>query len=195
MYLKYRDIQFLLKNEILSFVDPNGIISWGIYPLKPSNLFLGAATESRVMVNGVTMTLRKSGSLFNTKKKIVPSLIDVDIISKEEITFDVSRTRLNGKGLEVAKREIYNSIVESLKEQGIYDCFDEETCRQFERAKVRNVPSAPLDTVFLAKVENLLPKEPFCIDEKLISTLSQTLSEDYSIVKKYIHAVAQKYKQ
>lgn len=179
----------------LSFVDPKGIISWGIYPLKPSNLFLAATTESRVTVNGITMTLRKSGSLFNTKKKIVPSLIDVDIISKEEITFDVSRTRLNGKGLEVAKREIYNSIVESLKEQGIYDCFDEETCRQFERAKVRNVPSAPLDTDFLAKVENLLPKEPFCINEKLISTLSQTLSEDYSIVKKYIHAVAQKYKQ
>ena len=196
-FLKGRAYFFFFEKENgkLSFIDPNGVITWGIYPLKPSNLFIGTATESRVTVNGVTMSLRKSGSLFNTKKRIVPSLIDVDIISKDEITFDVSRTRVNGKGLEVSKREIYNSIVESLKEQGIYDRFDEETCKQFERARIRNVSTLPLNQEFLAKVEELLPNSSFHVSEEVVSKVAGMLAEDYSIVKKYVHAVAQKYKK
>ena len=142
----------------LSFMDPTGKVEWGIYPLKAQNLFEGTATGSRVTVNGVSMSLKKSGSLFNTKKKIMPFMIDVEITSKEDITFDVSRSRVNGKGLEIAKKEIYNSIVDSLKEMGIYSRFDKDTLKQFEKAKIRNVPSTPLDKEFLSKVEALLPK-------------------------------------
>jgi len=196
-FLKGRAYFFFFQKENgeLSYVAPDNAIKWGTYPLKPSNLFIGTATESRVTVNGIMMSLRKSGSLFNTKKKIVPFLIDVDIISKEDITFDVSRTRINGKGLEIAKKEIYNSIVESLKEQGIYKHFDEDTRKQFERAKIRNVPAVPLDKDFLAKVEASLPQTKFHASEELIAKVANMLSEDYSIVKKYVHAVAQKYKK
>ena len=195
-FLKGRAYFFFFQKENgeLSFIDPDNAITWGIYPLKTSNLFIGTVTGSRVTVNGIMMTLKKSGSLFNTKKRIVPSLIDVDIISKEDITFDVSRTRINGKGLEIAKKEIYNSIVESLKEQGIYDKFDKETNKQFVKAKIRNVPSTPLDKDFLVKVENLVPKTEFHVTEDLISNVAKSLSEDYAIVKKYVYAVAQQYK-
>lgn len=185
---------FIKENGELSFVDPNGAISWGTFPLKLSNLFKGTVTGSRVTVNGIMMSLKKSGSLFNTKKKIVPSLIDVDIISKEDITFDVSRTRINGKGLEIAKKEIYNTIIEFLKEQGIYNRFDLETNKQFEKAKIRNVPAMPLDKVFFNKVEECLPKGTFHVNEELITKVANTLSEDYLMVKRYVYAVAQQYK-
>lgn len=186
---------FFHKNDgKLSFIDPNGKVEWGIYPLKTQYLFEGTSTGSRVTVNGVSMSLKKSGGLFNSKKKIVPFMIDVEITSKEDITFDVSRSRINGKGLEVAKREIYNSIIDSLKEMGVYENFDEETKNQFEKAKIRNVPSTPLDKDFLSKVETLLPKTPFTVSSELIQDVANTLSEDADIVKKYVFAVAQRYK-
>lgn len=179
----------------LSFMDPTGKVEWGIYPLKAQNLFEGTATGSRVTVNGVSMSLKKSGSLFNTKKKIMPFMIDVEITSKEDITFDVSRSRVNGKGLEIAKKEIYNSIVDSLKEMGIYSRFDKDTLKQFEKAKIRNVPSTPLDKEFLSKVEALLPKIEFTVTSQIIIDVADNLAEDFDIVKKYVFAVAQKYKR
>lgn len=178
----------------LSFIDPTGKVEWGIYPLKTQHLFEGTATGSRVTVNGVSMSLKKSGGLFNSKKKIVPFLIDVEIISKEDITFDVSRSRVNGKGLEIAKKEIYNSIVDSLKEMGVYKRFDSDTRKQFEKAKTRNVPSTPLDKDFLSKVEALLPKVEFTVTSQRIKDVADKLAEDTDIVKKYVFAVAQKYK-
>lgn len=194
--LKGKAFLFFFRKEDgkLTFIDPNGKIEWGIYPLKTQYLFEGTATGSRVTVNGVSMSLKKSGGLFNSKKKIVPFLIDVDITSKEDITFDVSRSKVNGKGLEVSKKEIYNSIIDSLKDMGVYDRFDEETAKQFEKAKIRNVPSTPLDKEFLAKVEGMLPKEQFTVTNPIIKDVAINLSEDEEIVRKYVFAVAQKYK-
>lgn len=194
--LKGKAFLFFFRKEDgkLTFIDPNGKIEWGIYPLKTQYLFEGTATGSRVTVNGVSMSLKKSGGLFNSKKKIVPFLIDVDITSKEDITFDVSRSKVNGKGLEVSKKEIYNSIIDSLKDMGVYDRFDEETAKQFEKAKIRNVPSTPLDKEFLAKVEGMLPKEQFTVTNQIIKEVAINLSEDEEIVRKYVFAVAQKYK-
>lgn len=179
----------------LSFVDPNGKVEWGSYPLKTQYLFEGTSTGSRVTVNGVSMSLKKSGGLFNTKKKIVPFIIDVEITSKEDITFDVSRSRVNGKGLEIAKKEIYNSIIDSLKEMGVYNRFDNDTRKQFEKAKIRNVPSSPLDKNFLSKVEALLPDFEFPVTSQIIKEVADKLAEDTDIVKKYVFAVAQKYKR
>lgn len=179
----------------LSFLDPTGKVEWGIYPLKTQSLLEGTATGSRVTVNGVSMSLKKSGGLFNSKKRIVPFMIDVEITSKEDITFDVSRSRVNGKGLEIAKKEIYNSIVDSLKEMGVYSRFDKETLKQFEKAKIRNVPTTPLDKDFLSKVEDLLPKVEFTVTSQIIKDVAKNLSEDIDIVRKYVFAVAQKYKK
>ena len=185
---------FRKDKEQLSFIDPKGKIEWGTYPLKPASMFEGTSTGSRVTVNGVAMSLKKSGGLFNTKKRIVPYLIDVEITSKDDITFDVSRTRVNGKGLEIAKKEIYNSIVGSLKERGVYDRFDDETRKQFKKAKIRNVPAIPLDKEFLSKVEALLPTNAFVVTNDIIKDVANKLSEENDIVRGYVFAVAQKYK-
>lgn len=194
--LKGKAFLFFFRKEDgkLSFIDPKGKVEWGIYPLKTQYLLEGTATGSRVTVNGVSMSLKKSGGLFNTKKKIVPFLIDVDVTSKEYITFDVSRSKVNGKGLEVAKKEIYNSIVESLKDMGVYDRFDDDTRKQFKRAKIRNVPATPLDKGFLSKVEALLPTTQFSVTSQMIYDIADKLSEEMDIVKAYVYAVAQKYK-
>lgn len=185
---------FCKEDGNLSFIDPKGLVEWGTYPLKTQYLFEGTATGSRVTVNGVSMSLKKSGGLFNSKKRIVPFLIDVEITSQEIITFDVSRSKVNGKGLELAKKELYNSIVDSLKDMGVYDRFDNDTRKQIEKAKIRNVPATPLDKDFLAKVETLLPQTPFSANNQMVNDIATTLSEDRDIVKKYVYAVAQKYK-
>lgn len=185
---------FKKENDELSFIDPQGKTSWGTYPLKTQYLFEGTVTGSRVTVNGVSMSLKKSGSLFNTKKKIVPFLIDVEITSKEDVTFDVSRSKVNGKGLEYAKKEICNSIIASLKEMGVYQSFDEETVNQFQNALTRHIPAAPLDKDFLLKVEQFLPKMQFDVTNQIINEVAEKLSKDSIIVSKYVYAVAQKYK-
>ena len=106
----------------------------------------------------------------------------------------MSRSKINGKGLELAKKELYNSIVDSLKDMGVYDRFDGDTRKQIERTKICNVPATPLDKDFLAKVETLLPKTPFTANNQMVNDVATSLSEDKDIVKKYVYAVAQKYK-
>ena len=191
----YAFLFFFEKSDgTLSYVDPEHKIGWGDYPLKATSLLEGTSSSSRVTVNGVTMMLKKIGGIFNTKKRIVPFLIDVEIESRKDITFDVSRTKINGAGLEIVKKEIYNSIEQSLKDMGIFAKFDQETRNQFGKAKVRNVPATPLDKVFLEKIEPLLPSSAFTVTTSIVREVSEKMNEDPEIVRKYVYAVAQKYK-
>ena len=57
------------------------------------------------------------------------------------------------------------------------------------------MPTAPLDESFLSKVECILPKVEFTVTSQIINDVAKELSDDFDIVKKYVFAVAQKYKK
>lgn len=188
---------FLFKNEdgTLSYVDPQGKLIWGLYPLKPTFLFNNYSYRSMITVNGIVMRLDKLGSLLNSKKRIVPFVVDINVSGHRNIEYDVSRTKVTGNGLMLLRKELYNSIVKALKEKRIYNKFDELTLKQFRRAALKNLPSAPLDKTLLTKVESFLPKESFNVNYGLINDVARKLDEkDTELIKKYVYAVANRYK-
>lgn len=177
----------------LSYKDPNNRINWGSYPLQSSELFEGTANGSRVTVDGIFMLLKKVGSIFNTRKHVVPFLIDVDILSRNDISFDVSRTKIFGKGEIIVKKEIMDSIKKTLMETGIYSKLDEDTIKQLSRANRIIDHGIPLDKDLLSRVESLLPKEYFKPNWTIINKLSKDLDEDPTVLRGYVYAVSQKY--
>lgn len=188
---------FLFVNEdgTFGFVDPKGKLVWGLYPLKPTFLFNNYSSSSMVTVNGIVMKLKKLGSLLNSKKRIVPFVVDINVSGESRIEYDVSRTKVIGKGLVILRRELYNSIIKALKEKGFYKKLDEQTIKQFDRAALKNLPSAPLDKSILANVESLLPKKSFTVNYGLINEIARNIGEiDSELIRKYVYAVAYKYK-
>lgn len=188
---------FLFKNDngTISYVDPKGKLIWGAYPLKPTSLFNNYNSSSMVTVNGIAMRLNKLGSLLNSKKRIVPFVVDINVSGNSDIEYDVSRTKVRGKGLVILRKELFNSIINALKEGGYYMKLDEQTKKQFKRVAVKNIPSEPLDRVMLDRVESLLPKESFTVNYGLINEVARKVGEkDTELIKKYVYAVANKYK-
>ncbi len=178
----------------LSFVDSSGKLSWGIYPLKGTDLFPNQAFGSRVTVNGIAMTVKKIGSMFNLRKKIMPFVLDVDIVGSEKVEYDVSRTRIIGKGLYFVREEIYKAIILSFEQKGLMEQFDDDTKMHFKKVAKKNIHRTALDMKLLEKVESLLPKDEFYVTSPLICEIAAQLGEEYSyeIIKPYVYAVAQK---
>lgn len=183
---------FLFEKEDgkLSYRDPLNKVNWGIYPLKPSVLFDDNISKGRVTVNGITMTVKKLAGLFNTKKREVPFIVDMDVVSANEIDYDVSRTRVRSNGINTLRKELYQSVLTGMNEQGFTQLLDEETITQFKRAETRNLPSAPLDKVLLSKVEPLVPDVKFKVTKVLASEIANKMDEDPAVIIKYLYAIS-----
>ena len=166
---------------------PQGL---SVAPLKPSMLFDDNISKGRVTVNGITMTVKKLAGLFNTKKREVPFIVDMDVVRADEIDYDVSRTRVRSNGINILKKELYQCVMKGLEEQGFTQLFDEETITQFKRAETRNLPSAPLDKAFLSKVEPLVPDGKFKVTKALASEVAKGIDEDPAVIIKYLYAIS-----
>ena len=183
---------FLFEKEDgkLSYRDPLNMVNWGIYPLKPSVLFDDNISKGRVTVNGITMTVKKLAGLFNTKKREVPFIVDMDVVRANEIDYDVSRTRVRSNGINMLRKELYQCVLIGMTDQGFTQLLDEETITQFKRAKTRNLPSAPLDKVLLSKVEPLVPDGKFKVTKGLASEIANKKDEDPAVIIKYLYAIS-----
>lgn len=91
-------IFFRKKDGTLSYYDEDGRYSWGVYPFKEERLF-DAKQINLVTVNGIRMTAKKTGSLYNFRKHNVVMVVDVDVSGNEKIIYDVSRNKISGQGL------------------------------------------------------------------------------------------------
>ena len=183
---------FLFEKEDgkLSYKDPLEKVNWGIYPLKPSVLFDDNISKGRVTVNGISMTVKKLAGLFNTKKREVPFIVDMDVVRADEIDYDVSRTRVRSNGIIKLRKELYQCVMTGMKELGISQLFDEETIKQFKRAETRNLPSAPLDTALLKMVESLVPSGKFKVSNSLAGEVAKQIDEDPTVIIKYLYAIS-----
>lgn len=174
----------------ISYKDPSSKIVWGLYPLKPNILFDDNISTCRVTINGISMTVKKLGRLFNTKKREVPFIVDMDVTSSNEIEYDVSRTRVRSKGIDFLKKELHRCIMECLDQQGLTPLFDDETVKQFKRAKTRNLPSVPLDKDVMGIVEPMAPEGEFRVTKALATEVAQKLNEDPAVIIKYLYALS-----
>ncbi len=57
----------------------------------------------------------------------ITGAIDIELIGDDDIQYDVSRDKLIGTGVTIARNELKTAIVRAAKELGYYDRFHEET--------------------------------------------------------------------
>ena len=180
-------IFFRKKNGELSYYDENNLYSWGRYPFKEERLF-DARRVNLVTVNGIRMTAKKTGSLYNFRKHNVIMVVDVDISGSDRITYDVSRDKIIGQGLHFFRRELMNAIRDGLKSMGYYDQLDMETKEHFSKAALSKLPNPPLDKGLLESIYAEIPKSNEWI-YGLHKTIADKLGVSANLVEKYIRAL------
>ncbi len=122
------------EHNLLSYYDKTERLTWGMGILKPSFLFERFLGGSRVTVNGISMSFKRIGSLFNIKKAPTSFVLDIEVSGMSEVKYNVSRQKVFGNGLNVVRSEIFKTVDKGLRELGVYERFDEETKEMFEKA-------------------------------------------------------------
>lgn len=104
--------------------------------LKPGKI-LDDYEGNRVSVNGFRMGIKKLSRLFQSRstKASVVCIFDVEVAAGPQIVFDVSRTRIIGKGSELVRAEIRNAIISALEGTGLLERLDDETRRLISPTK------------------------------------------------------------
>ena len=182
---------FFFKNPdgSLSYRDSNNQLHWGKDILKPSQLFEGSNTNSRLTVNGIYMQMKRIGSLYNARKNQIGCLIDIDVIGGKEILYDVSRSKVVGKGIDIVRTEIFETVEKAFKDAGLFERFDVQTNNQYKKALVRNKPSKALDAEFYSEIEKVVPFDLENADSDFIREIAKKKGLDTTTVKRYVSAV------
>ena len=87
-----------------SYYDTNNKFIWGLNSLKPERLFENLNAINIATLNGIRINVAKIGNMFNYKKKKMSYVMDIDILSTQNIIFDVSRNKIIGKRYEERKK-------------------------------------------------------------------------------------------
>jgi Molecular chaperone, HSP90 family len=188
--LKGKGIFIFFKNEdgTLTYYDRTKKFTWGIYPLKETYLFENFLGGSRITVNGIQMTLKKIGSLYNLGKKYTAAVLDIEVKGIKEIEYDVSRDRVFGKGLNIIRREIFSSVEKGFVELGIKSILDSETQQHFALSVSRKTPSEPLDKDLIEKIKEFFPANVKW-DQGIHKEIGEKLNISNSKVSRYITAM------
>jgi molecular chaperone HtpG len=186
-FVKGKAMFFFFKKSDgkLSYKDEKEELRWGNYPLKTSHLFENFLGGSRVTVNGITMGFKKIGSLYNLKKHQVASVLDVEIVGRMDVSYNVSRQKVFNSGLQVVKKELVTAIEKGLKESGIYTQFDDETISLFERKYTVNAIE-DLSPKMVSKINSLLPNSSFPYTEIVYDEIAKQTNKNKYQVKKFI---------
>ncbi|MFN0056019.1 MAG: ATP-binding protein [Planctomycetales bacterium] len=86
--------------------------------------YLKAYSGNRLTVNGIAMKLRNVGRILGRHTSRIAGVIDVELRGDADIKYDVSRDRLIGEGLAIARRDLRESILAGLSELGIVHRLD-----------------------------------------------------------------------
>lgn len=179
----------------LSYVDEKGICVWGNDPLKLAQLFKNKDHCNLVTVNGISMRLKKIGSLFNYKRKIMSYVVDIDIPGNENVVYDVSRQNIIGKGLNYVREEIIRCTKLHLETTGYYAQLTKDTIDRFKKAEFKFKSHDPLNKELLLVVEKVCPEGTFGLSAPFIKDIANKLELDTDEVKPYLHAILQKRKK
>lgn len=113
-------------DNTLSYRDKSGRHIWGQGLLKYSDLMSTGPVKNRVTVNGVQMHMNKMSTLLSAGRHRYYSFLDIEVEGREEVEYDVTRTKIVGNCRKGLKKEIKASIAAGLKDNGIYDRMDND---------------------------------------------------------------------
>jgi signal transduction histidine kinase len=124
--------------------------------------FLTNYQGNKITVNGISMSLKKLGSVLGSKGDRIPGAIDVELLGDEDVKYDVARRKLIGQGVMIVRQELRSAIVQGLKDMGIYARLHAETLKAIADAtqKLNVTPKGstrPVDPHVLSVVRDALP--------------------------------------
>ncbi len=168
----------------LSYYDNTTRNIWGMNFLKPSFLFERFLGGSRITVNGISMSFKRIGSLFNIKKTPTSFVLDIEVSGMDEVKYNVSRQKVFGNGLNVVRAEIFKAVDRGLKEIGIYEQLDDDTQEMFEKAYYSGVSEKLNQSIIEMIKQKLLSTEKWA--EMSYKELGALLNMPAFQSKKYI---------
>lgn len=186
-FLKGKAIFFFFKNEdgTLSYYDKREKIVWGYDILKTSLLFEGFLGGSRVTVNGISMGFKRIGSLYNSKKRIVSNIFDIEVSGINTVLYNVARQKIYNNGLQSVRKEILKSVEKGFKEIGVSDRFDEETINHFEKTSANSFVEKLSDDI-IVKINKILPPTDYPYDESTYINIGKELNVNKYAAKKFV---------
>ena len=180
---------FRAEDGLLYHYDPTDIRVWEMDTLKMVRLFDNLEHVNLVTVNGIKMSVKKIGKLFNARKKIVPYAIDVNISSSSEVVFDVTRQKLIGSGLDYVRCGIIDIVIKALGDLHIYDQLADETKKRFTNAKIIFGRLEPLDNDLLQEIAKYCPDGYFPIDNAFVREVAEQVDVVADVVRPYLFAI------
>jgi|GEM_PF-1545641 len=124
---------------------------------------------NRITVNGITMVSKNIGTVLGKKNLRITGAIDIELTGDDDIQYDVSRDKLIGTGITIARNELKTAIIQAVKELGYYNRLHEETKTAIEYVacgkpvdteKLHNVQPIDNESI-LSAVLKVAPKEPW----------------------------------
>lgn len=179
LFFKKQNDNYMLLNK--------SEFEWGKEPFKQALLFINFKGGNRVTVNGFNMKVKKIGDLLSSNICFIPSIIDLDIVNTKNITYDVSRDRIIGKGLITVRKEILNVISKGLKEKGLYNCLTEDTKIFLDSREKNFVSPTALDPELSKRIIELLPKDLWPIG--IHRDIAEQLNVSNAIVTRHMKAL------
>lgn len=174
----------------LHYEDKRNKYIWKEDNLKFEKLFVNRENINQATVNGIRMIVKKIGSLFNYKKKIISFVMDINVIGRRELSYNVSRQNLIGKGLDIVREDIINCVEETFKEQGIWNMLTEETKQRFVKSAYRYKKREKLDELLLMDIKNKYPTINTPITARILKEVADAIEMDIETIKPYVYAIA-----
>jgi len=189
--IKGRGTLILFKNDdgTFSWHDKSSKLQWGSGVLKLSGLTNTGFTGKRITVNGAVMSMKKLSTLLHANRKRFHSILDVNVINNEQVSYNVSRTRIVGTSRPFIRAAIKEAFSSGLKDNGIYEKMDEETQSVFNAIFNKREGHAPLTKEMFQKIEPMVPEGEIASIKDLVLSIGDALGEDKGNIYPYVYAI------
>lgn len=172
-----------------SYYDPSNKLIWGLNSLKNDKLFENLNAINIATLNGIRINVSKIGNMFNYKKKKMSYVMDINIAATEDITFDVSRNKIIGKGLAFVRKHLLRIIQKEFRDRGVMKLVTEETKHQLQRAVFRYEEREKLDEKLLKDVEDICPPGIFVVTKNLTNDISKKFNQEPDVIRGCLFAI------
>lgn len=185
---------FFYVNEdgTLSYYDKSKQNEFGQGLLKTKGLTSLGYVGNRLTVDGVVMRMKKLATLLRVKKQRFRSVLDIDVISDENVEYNVSRTKIVGASHPFIRRVIRQALAAGLKEDRVFERMDDDTKRLFESVFNKKDSGTSLKREMFVRIEPFVEEGEFEVTTELVQNVAKELDEDVAIVRQHLYVMANK---
>ena len=163
------------EDGTLSYYDKSKQNEFGQGLLKTKGLTSLGYVGNRLTVDGVVMRMKKLATLLRVKKQRFRSVLDIDVISDENVEYNVSRTKIVGASHPFIRRVIRQALAAGLKEDRVFERMDDETKRLFESVFNKKDSGTSLKREMFVRIEPFVEEGEFDVTTELVQNVAKEL--------------------